>query len=113
MSSRNPLLSAPPYPVQQALERLGENLKTARLRRNLSTEEAAAKIGTSRRVVRDAENGKASTGIAIYFALLWAYDLLGQLESVADPLKDSEGLILARSRERLHARRPEGLDDDF
>jgi transcriptional regulator with XRE-family HTH domain len=113
MSSRNQLLTAPPYPVQQALERLGKNLQLARLRRNLSTEEAAAKIGTSRRVVRDAEKGKPSTGIAIYLALLWAYDLLGQMEGVADPLKDKEGLTLARARERTHSRRDEGLDNDF
>jgi transcriptional regulator with XRE-family HTH domain len=113
MSSRNQLLTAPPYPVQQTLEQLGKNLRTARLRRNLSTEEAAAKIGTSRRVIRDAENGKPSTGIAVYLALLWAYDLLGQVDSVADPLKDREGLTLARARERTHSRRSEDLDNDF
>lgn len=113
MSGRNPLLTAPPYPVQQALDRLGKNLRLARLRRNLSTEDVAAKIGTSRRAVRDAEKGKLSTGIAIYLALLWAYDLLGQMEGVADPLKDREGLTLARARERTHARRDEVLDNDF
>ena len=113
MSSRNALLAAPPFPVQQILERLGKNLRTARLRRNLSSEEAAAKIGTSRRVVRDAENGKPSTGIAVYLALLWAYDLLGQVDSVADPLKDREGLTLAQARERTHSRRSEDLDNDF
>lgn len=113
MSARNPLLAAPPYPVQQALERLGKNLRTARLRRNLSTEEAAAKIGTSRRVVHDAESGKPSTGIAVYLALLWAYGLLEQMEPVADPLKDGEGLTLARARERTHSRRTEVLDNDF
>jgi transcriptional regulator with XRE-family HTH domain len=113
MSNRNPLLTAPPYPVQQTLERLGKNLRLARLRRNLTTENAAAKIGTSRRVVRDAEQGKPSTGIAIYLALLWAYDLLGQMEGVAGPLKDREGLTLARARERTHARRDEAIDNDF
>lgn len=45
MSSRNLLLAAPPYPVEQALKSLGSNLRTARLRRNLSLEDVAAKIG--------------------------------------------------------------------
>lgn len=113
MSGRNPLLSAPPYPVQQAVEQLGRHLRQARLRRNLSIEDVAAKIGTNRRVVADAEHGKPSTGIAIYLALLWAYDLIDHMADVADPLKDEEGLTLARARERTQARRKEVLDNDF
>ena len=35
--------------------------------------EVAQRIGTGRRAVRDAERGKASTGVAVYAALLWAY----------------------------------------
>ena len=72
MSTRNLLLSAPPYPVEQALKSLGTNLRTARLRRNLSLEDVAAKIGVGRHVVAAAEKGKPSTGIAIYAGLLWA-----------------------------------------
>lgn len=113
MSRRNRLLSAPPYPVQHALAKLGENLRTARLRRNLSQAEAAEKIGTHRRVVADAEKGKASTAIAVYAALLWAYGLNHQLEAVADPREDSEGLLLAAKRERVHARHKEALSNDF
>jgi transcriptional regulator with XRE-family HTH domain len=113
MSQRNRLLAAPPYPVHQALTNLGEHLRLARLRRNLSLQDVADKIGTNRRVVSDAEKGKASTGIAVYAALLWAYDLLAQLEAVADPLKDREGVALARTRERTHARRQDVLDNDF
>lgn len=113
MSRTNSLLKAPPYPVQQVLERLGGNLRQARLRRNLSTQEVAARLGTNRRVVEDAEKGKPSTGIAIYLGLLWAYDLIGQMEEVADPLKDREGLTLARARERTQARGREVLDNDF
>ena len=113
MTRTNPLFQMPPYQVHQALEKLGKNLRQARLRRNLSIEDVAAKIGTGRRTVADAERGKTSTGIAIYLALLWTYDLLGQMEGVADPLKDREGLALARARERTQARRSEDLDNDF
>jgi transcriptional regulator with XRE-family HTH domain len=113
MTRPNKLTTAPPYPVSQAITSLGSNLRTARLRRNLSIEDVAAKIGTSRRVVADAEKGKASTAIAVYVALLWAYDLIGQFSLVADPLKDQEGVALARTRERVHARRTEALDNDF
>ena len=37
MSARNPLLAAPPHAVELALKRLGANLHTARMRRNLES----------------------------------------------------------------------------
>ena len=72
MTARNKLLSAPPYPVEQTLKALGANLRTARLRRNLTIADMAGKIGTGVRAVADAERGKPSTGIAVYTAMLWA-----------------------------------------
>ena len=113
MVARNALLAAPPYEVEQALKTLGANIRTARLRRNLSIVEVAAKIGVDRHVVGDAERGKASTGIAIYAGLLWALGLTGQLARVADPLADEEGLILARNRDRAKAGSRKVLDNDF
>lgn len=115
MVRRNPLLTAPPYAVEQTLRRLGAHLRTARLRRNLTIAEVAQKIGTGPRAVMDAEKGKPSTAIAVYTALLWAFDLLDQLDVVAEPTRDGEGQALALSRERSHARRPRAgrLDDDF
>lgn len=117
MKSRNALLAALPFPVAQALATLGANLRTARLRRNLSLADVAAKVGVNRRVVADAERGKPSTGIAVYVALLWAMGLEGQLDEVASPERDAEGTALALSRERRRARSPraraQGLDNDF
>ncbi len=39
----------------------------------------------------DAEKGKASTGVGVYVALLWVYDLLSQLNDVAIPTKNALG----------------------
>ena len=113
MSARNLLLDALPYPVEQALKTLGANLRTARLRRNQSLEDVAAKIGVGRHVVADAEKGKPSTGIVIYAGLLWAYGLTEQLSNVADPDTDEEGRHLAKRNERVHARSAKVLDNDF
>ena len=113
MAARNPLLTAPPYQVERALKTLGANLRTARLRRNLSIEDVAAKIGVGRHVVADAEKGKPSTGIAIYAGLLWAFGLTEQLARVADPDVDEEGRLLAKRNERVHARSPKVIDNDF
>lgn len=111
--ARNQLLQAPPYPVEQALIRLGANLRTARIRRRYTIEEVAQKIGTGRRAVMDAEKGKASTGIGVYVALLWVYDLLQPLEDLANPAKDEQGLTFAAAKEKTRARKNRDLDNDF
>ena len=113
MVARNNLLEAPPYAVEQALRKLGGNLRVARLRREQTIEEAARRIGTGVRAVRGAESGKASTGVGVYAALLWAYDLLDPLSGLADPLKDQEGLALAVGKESKRARKSRSLDNDF
>ena len=113
MKPRNSLLGAIPFEVDTALKRLGNRLKTARLRRNLTTEEAAQKIGTSRFVVAAAEKGKPSTSIAVYAALIWAYGLIDQFGNLADPDKDEEGIALARNRMPARARHRSGLSNEF
>jgi len=113
MSARNALLAAPPYAVERAIKSLGFNIKTARIRRNLTRSDVAEKIGVNRRVVADAENGKPSTAIAVYVGLLWALDLVDQLSPVADPAKDAEGSALALARAPSKVRKAEILDNDF
>ncbi|NOR41639.1 MAG: helix-turn-helix domain-containing protein [Gammaproteobacteria bacterium] len=113
MTAKNTLVQAPPYPVEQAIKRLGANLRTARLRRNLTIEEVGEKIGTGPRAVTDAEKGKISTGVAVYTALLWVYDLLGPMIELADPALDEEGLSLSLSKDRARARAKDGLNNDF
>jgi len=113
MTAKNTLLNAPPYVVEQTLKRLGANLRTARLRRNLTIEDVAEKIGTGSRAISNAEKGKASTSAATYTALLWAYDLIDQMGNVADPEQDEVGQRLSMSRERIRAGQKKELDNEF
>jgi transcriptional regulator with XRE-family HTH domain len=113
MARRNALTASTPFNVEQAIKSLGANLRVARLRRNLTLEEVAEKLGVSRYVIAHAEGGKVSTAIAVYVGLLWAYGLLDQFAELADPAKDKEGLALSLAHERTHARRRAGLDNDF
>jgi transcriptional regulator with XRE-family HTH domain len=106
-----PLTTAPPFEVEQALKLVGANLRTARLRRNLTLPTVAAKIGTGVRAIRAAEAGQPGASAAVYVALLWAYDLLRPFAALADPAQDQEGL--ARERLRKHAYPTKGLDNDF
>jgi transcriptional regulator with XRE-family HTH domain len=111
--ARNQLLGATPYPVETALKRLGQNLRAARLNRNLSIAEVAEKIGTGPRAVMDAEKGKVSTGVGVHAALLWVYDLLPSLEELANPATDEQGQVLAATKRRARARKKGALDNDF
>src|SRR5258708_8887850 len=113
MKARNPLLGANPYEVERTLKKFGADLKTARLRRNLTIEETAQKIGTSRFAVADAEKGKPSSNVAVYAALLWAYGLIGRLADVADPSADEEGTRLALASEPRRASHHRKLSNDF
>jgi len=54
-----------------------------------------------------------TTGIAVYTALLWTYDLLGPWDVLADPAEDTEGLALSERRERARSTSSKKLDDDF
>lgn len=113
MSRRNILAVSPPHAVEQTILQLGENLRVARIRRNMTIAQAAERIGTGPRAVMDAEKGKASTGVSVYAALLWLYNQLEQLNDVADPSRDKEGLSLDSMRQRQRARNVAGLDNDF
>ncbi|MBP9829202.1 MAG: helix-turn-helix transcriptional regulator [Proteobacteria bacterium] len=113
MSRKNKLIETPPYAIEVTLKRLGANLRTARLRRNLTIDAVAQKIGTGPRAIANAEKGKVSAGIGIYAALLWALGLLKQLDDVADPVKDQEGLALSLHNERERARQHKDIDNDF
>ncbi len=48
---------------------LGANLRPVRLRRYLTIQDVADKIGTGPRAVADTEKGKSSTGIVVDVAL--------------------------------------------
>jgi transcriptional regulator with XRE-family HTH domain len=113
MPPRSALTTAPPAAVEDALRRLGNNLRTARLRRNLSLADLATKMGVDRHVVADAEGGKVGTSVGVYVGMLWALNLLQSLAAVADPRSDEEGLALSGLDERERARMGGGPSNAF
>jgi len=107
------IAEAPPAAVTETLERLGQNIRTARLRRRLRQEELGRRIGVSRFVVAHIEKGKPTTAVAAYMGALWALGLLDQMRQVADPDRDEEGKVLERARSPKTARVRETLSDEF
>jgi len=75
--------------------------------------ELAERIGISRYIMADVENGKPTTAIAAYIGALWALGLHGDIRKLAAPDSDEEGKILERARSPRTAPKRKIIDDDF
>jgi transcriptional regulator with XRE-family HTH domain len=113
MANTSRITEAPPAAVEDALKRLGRNIRTARLRRKLRIEDVAERMGTSRFTLADIEKGKPGASAAAYLGALWALGLLEQIADVADPDRDDEGKVLESARAPRQAPRRRSLDNDF
>lgn len=84
MRQRNTLL----LPKQaRVLASLGENIKLARLRRKLTSEQVAERAGISRRTLVSVEKGLPSVAMGTYVQVLFVLGLSNDLLHVA---KDDE-----------------------
>jgi transcriptional regulator with XRE-family HTH domain len=73
-----------PLPIVQALlEELGENIRLARLRRDLSAEMVAERAGMTRPTLRSIEAGRAGVTLAAYANVLLVLGLEKDLARVA------------------------------
>ncbi len=105
--------SVPPL-VTDRLERLGDRIRTARLRRSWSIALLASKAGINRNTLTAIEQGKPGTSVMALVSVLWALGLDGALESVADSDQDSHGKSLEAARRSKRARSGDkGTDYDF
>ena len=113
MPNRSAINQSPPAAVEQALRRLGRNLRTARLRRQLRIQDVADRLGVSRLTVADLEKGKPGASAAGYFGALWSLGLLSDADRLADPDLDEEGKVLESAQRPRRAGRLRQLDNDF
>lgn len=82
--------------ARRALEALGANIKTARLKRRISVREFGERIGVSERTVIRLEKGDDGVSIG---ALAMACLALGEIDRISnflDPGTDDIGLLLDR-----------------
>ena len=85
---------------RESLDRLGRTLRLARLRRNLSQDELAARMGVSRASVIAMEKGTpgVALGILVKALMVFGYtERLGELLA-SDPVGEELDLALGRKR---------------
>lgn len=110
MSNQTPVL---PLEITSSLERLGANIRLARVRRRLTQAELAEACGITRRTLYALEKGAAGTTIATVFTVLWKLGLLASAAALADPDADEHGRILEAARRPRRIRGPLDNDNDF
>ncbi len=92
-----------PRKLEQKMQAVGEQIKLARLRRNLSVAQVAERATCSPLTVARIEKGAATVAIGIYLRVLYALQLdddillLAQKDELGRALQD---LSLVKNRER-------------
>ena len=102
-----------PLEVTSATQRLGENIRLARVRRRLSQEELALACGITRKTIYALEKGAPGASVTTAFTVLWKLGLLGTAAALADPDADEHGKILEAARRPKRVRNPVDIDNDF
>ena len=92
------------FQAQEALRKVGNNIKTARLRRGESEELAAQRTGVSRQTWRRLEEGSPKVALGLFFEAMAVYGFGEQLFDLADPEDDLEGIAHDAARRPLRGR---------
>ncbi len=83
-----------PLPVKRALAKLGQDLRSARLRRRISTTTMAERAFITRPTLHKAEQGDPGVSLGIYATLMFVLGLTERVADLADARGDEVGLQL-------------------
>lgn len=111
MASKKPNNS--PIEVAEICHRLGARIRTARLQRKWRQQDVVERTGYSRSTVLNVEKGDPKTALGIYLHILWLMGLAREIELVADPGLDREGLAIALDAANKRVYLPRKVRDDF
>ncbi len=106
-------LSAPPLEVMTVMQRLGENVRLARVRRRMGQEELAQSCGVTRKTLATLEKGTPGASLATTLTVLWKLGLLDTAAALAAPEADEHGKILEAAQRPHRVRHPVDNGNDF
>jgi transcriptional regulator with XRE-family HTH domain len=87
-----------PLPVKRALAKLGDDIRTARLRRRIPTTLMAERMMVTRTTLRKVEKGDAGVSMGIYATALFIVGMTQRLYELADVRDDLVGQQLEEER---------------
>ena len=95
---RKKSLRALPVPVRNALRKLGQDIRDARLRRRVSTLIMASRALIDRKTLRKVEHGDSGVSVGAYATILFVLGMTDRLADLADARFDRVGLALEEER---------------
>lgn len=95
-----------PLPVNRALAKLGADIKSARLRRRITTTLMAERAFIARSTLQKVERGDAGVSLGVYATVLFILGLSERIADLADVRTDSVGLQLDEERLPQRVRLP-------
>ena len=87
-----------PLPVKRALSKLGADIKSARLRRRITTTLMAERAFIARSTLQKVEQGDPGVSLGVYATVLFILGLSDRIADLADGGSDSVGLQLEEER---------------
>lgn len=99
--------------VQELLQVIGSNIRTARINRNMTIKELANRIHVDEKTISRLENGKPSTNLKNLISILVVFNLESNLDCIANPETDQVGKALAQKRVRVRMSKKRMMDDNF
>ena len=102
-----------PSQVSEQVEKLGQRIRIARVRRGWSIADLAIKAGINRNTLSSLELGRPGTAIGVCLSVLWALGLDQSINAVADPDEDLHGKALEASRRPKRAGKPTKIGEDY
>ena len=102
-----------PYEVAVAARQMGDRLRVARKRRQMTQGEMATGAGVTRRTLANLEAGAAGVSLGVMLTVLWKLGLLESAHAVADPDADEHGKTMELARLPQRVRTPTSADNDF
>src|SRR5580692_4084733 len=87
-----------PLPVKRALAKLGDDIRSARLRRRIPTSIMAARAFITRTTLLKVERGDPGVSLGTFATVLFILGLVPRLAELADVRSDDIGLQLDEER---------------
>jgi len=95
-----------PLPVKRALAKFGQDIRSARLRRRITTTMMADRAFITRTTLRKVENGNPGVSLGICATVMFVLGLTPRLADLADTRSDEVGLQLEEERLPKRIRHP-------
>ena len=97
-----------PLPVKRALIKLGGDIKSARIRRRITTTLMAERAFIARSTLQKVEHGDPGVSLGVYVTVLFILGLSERIADLADVGSDSVGLQLEEARlpQRVRSSKP-------